>query len=238
MTIATLSIATDHIDKKFFDDKNITIINCDMSNVVSVAEHVFSLIFALKKKLLLGYESVVNKTGRAGLNGLPTDVYGQTLGIVGAGKIGRKTIEMAKAFNLNVLCHTLHPENHNDLLEIGVAFVSLDELLSKSDIISVHVPLNETTRNLIGINKINLLKPNVVFINTSKKEVVDTLALIQKAKENINFKVGLDIDFEKYDNLFTLQDKNIIVTPHVAGVTIDSIARMAGEVTEKIIKMV
>ncbi|MCI8276975.1 MAG: hypothetical protein HFJ46_03495 [Clostridia bacterium] len=232
--IATLSIGSDHIDKSFFESELITVINCNTSNVISVAEHIFALILGLNKKIIEANNIAINGGNKTNLSSRSNDISNSTIGIIGAGKISRAVIKIAKVFNMKILCNTLNPKKHQDLLKQGVEFLSLEELLRSSDIITVNIPLNQENRNLISKDKIRLMKKSATFINTSRAEIVDMEELIKYADENERFKVGLDIDAENYKELFNIKRNNIIVTPHIAGVTKEAIERMDVELTNNI----
>lgn len=118
--IATLSIGIDHIDKSFFESELIKIINCQTSNVISVAEHIFSLILSLKKRIIEANEIAIRGGTKKDLSARSNDISNSSIGIIGAGKISREVIKIAKAFNMKIYCNTLNPEKHQDLLEKDV----------------------------------------------------------------------------------------------------------------------
>lgn len=232
--IATLSIGVDHIDNSFFESDLIKVINCQTSNVISVAEHIFSLILSLKKRIIEANDIAIKGGTKRDLSARSNDISNSSIGIIGAGKISREVIKIAKAFNMKIYCNTLAPEKHKDLLEQGVEFMSLDTLISNSDIITVNIPLNEKNNNLISKDKIKLMKKSATFINTSRAEIVDMHELIKYADENITFNVGLDIDAENYKEILNVKRNNVIVTPHIAGVTKEAIKRMDVELANNI----
>ncbi len=232
--IATLSIGTDHIDKSFLESDLIKIINCQTSNVISVAEHIFSLILSLKKRIIEANEIAMKGGAKKDLSARSNDISNSSIGIIGAGKISREVIKIAKAFNMKIYCNTLNPKKHQDLLEQGVEFLNLNTLLTNSDIITVNIPLTEENKNLISKAKIRLMKKTATFINTSRAEIVDMNELIKYADENKTFNVGLDIDAENYKEILNKKRNNVIVTPHIAGVTREAIKRMDVELTNNI----
>lgn len=217
--VATLSIGVDHIDKKFADSKLITVVNAPTANVISVAEHIFALILSLKKRIIEANELTIEGKTKRSLTRRGKDISESTLGLIGAGKISREVIKIAKTFNMKVYCNTLHPEKHQDLISSGVKFVELDTLLSNCDIITANIPLTDKSNNLISKEKIRLMKKDATFINTSRTKIVDVEELIKYADENETFNVGLDIDIEEYRELLKVKRNNVIVTPHIAGVT-------------------
>ena len=232
--IATLSIGVDHIDNSFFESNLIKVINCQKSNVISVAEHIFSLILSLKKRIIEANDIAMNGGTKKDLSMRSNDISNSTIGIIGAGKISQEVIKIANVFNMKIYCNTLNLEKHKDLLEQGVEFLSLDELLSNSDIITVNIPLNKENKNLISKDKIRLMKKTATFINTSRAEIVDMNELIRYANENATFNVGLDIDAENYKELLNTKRNNVIVTPHIAGITKEAIKRMDVELANSI----
>lgn len=234
--IATLSIGLDHIDNSFFNTDLIKVINCPTSNVISVAEHIFSLILSLKKRIMEANNISINGGTKKDLSRRSNDISGSTIGIIGAGKISREVIKIAKVFNMKIYCNTLNPEKHNDLLKQGVEFLDLNTLLSNCDIITVNIPLTKESKNLISKDKIRLMKKSATFINTSRAEIVDINELIKYADENDTFNVGLDIDIEDYEGILRTKRKNVIVTPHIAGVTQEAIKRMDVELANNIKK--
>ena len=234
--IATLSIGLDHIDRAFLENDNIEIINCQTSNVISVAEHIFALILGLKKRIIEANGISLRGENRRNLSMRSNDITGSTLGLIGAGKISREVIRISKVFNMKIICNTLNPEKHKDLMEQGIKFISLDEVLSNADIITINIPLTEENKHLISKEKIRLMKKTATFINTSRGELVDMPELIKYADENKTFNVGLDIDAENYKDILSIKRNNVIVTPHIAGVTKEAVERMDVEVANNIVK--
>lgn len=232
--IATLSIGVDHIDNSFFESDLIKVINCQTSNVISVAEHIFSLILSLKKRIIEANDIAIKGGTKRDLSARSNDISNSTIGIIGAGKISQEVIKIAKVFNMKIYCNTLNPEKHQDLLKEGVEFTDLNNLLTISDIITVNIPLNEKNKNLISKDKIKLMKKTVTFINTSRAEIVDMNELIKYADENKTFNVGLDIDAENYKEILNVKRNNVIVTPHIAGVTREAIKRMDVELANNV----
>ena len=236
--VATLSIGIDHIDNSFFESDLIKVINCKTSNVISVAEHIFALILGLKKRIVEANEISIKGGTKRDLSARSKDISNSSIGIIGAGKISREVIKIAKVFNMRIYCNTLNPEKHQDLLKEGVEFVDLDKLLNISDIVTVNIPLNEESKNLISKDKIRLMKKTATFINTSRAEIVDMEELIKYADENDTFNVGLDIDAENYKEMLRTKRNNVIVTPHIAGVTKEAIERMDVELANNIIESI
>lgn len=237
--IATLSIGLDHIDKVFFESPLVKVVNIQLANTVSVAEHIFSLILALNKRVFEGNHLVLNKQGhRNHIHERPDDISNKILGLIGAGNITKEVIKIANVFNMKIKCFTKTPSKHQDLLENGVEFTTLEEVLKQGDIINISIPLNDETNNLISKDKIQLMKTTATFINTSRIEIVDTNALIEYADLYDTFYVGLDIDVDNYQELFSIYRPNVIITPHTAGISKQAIARMDLEIANKVAKVI
>lgn len=236
--IATVSVGLDHIDRCFFESPLVKIVNIRTANSISVAEHIFSLILDLNKRVSESNKLVMEGNGfRRNLHERPEDISGKTLGLIGCGNITAEVIKIASVFNMKMKCYTNDADKHRDLIEKGIEFVSLDDVLKDSDIINVSVPLTEETYHMISEEKINLMKQTATFINTSRTDVVDTRALIRYADMHDTFYVGLDIDVGEYKDLFTQYRKNVIVTPHTAGATKQAVERMDIEIADRIVEV-
>ncbi len=234
--IATLSIGLDHIDSDVRESNLVHVINIKDANTISVAEHIFSLILGLNKRVYESNNLVLQQKGnKKNLHERPEDISNKKLGLIGAGNITKEIIKIAKTFNMQMSCYTRNSDNHKDLLEYGVVFKSLDEILKESDIINVSIPLTDETKYLISKDKIELMKPTATFINTSRVDIVDTIALIEKADKYNTFYVGLDIDLDEHKELLAQYRNNVIITPHTAGVSKQAIERMDFELANNIV---
>lgn len=236
--IATASIGMDHIKIPSEKSDLIKIVNAPKANRISVAEHTFSLILALKKHLLEGRRTALNGQNKKQMRNNPTDLYGTVIGVVGAGGTAGAVLKMSSAFGMKRLCYTAHPENHSDLSVDGVEFVDLNKLLSESDIVSINLPLVSETKKLITENHIALLKDDAIFVSLSRSEIVDNEALFKRAKASKDFCIALDVDSEKVYGLWDDSMDNVIVTPHIGGGTVQSRKRMFIEVSENIISYI
>ncbi len=234
--IATASIGTDHIRVPKEKSDLVRIINAPAANRKSVAEHIFGLILALKKQFIEGRRVAALGENKKSMKAKPTDLYGSTIGVVGAGGTAGAVLTMAMAFGMQCLCWTRSPDRHSDLREMGVQFVTLEELLKESDIVSVNIPLTNDTKGLISEERVAALRDDAVFISVSRAEVVDQNALFLKAGKHREFSVGLDLDADQVSDLWNISMENVIVTPHIAGGTKEARIRMFHEVCDAIIK--
>jgi glyoxylate reductase len=158
---------------------------------------------------------------------LGTDVHDATLGIIGMGRIGRGVARRARAFNMRVLYTT--PKRAPDVEEqLAVTYVDMNRLLSESDFISLHVPLNKDTHHLIGADQLGQMKPHAIIVNTSRGPVIDEAALVEAVKAHRIGGAGLDV-FERepaiHPGLIALH--NVVLAPHIASGTVRTRSEMS-----------
>ena len=160
------------------------------------------------------------------------ELNGKTLGVIGAGNIGRQVIKVGQALDMNVLCYTRTPRENEE----NLTFVSLEELLAKSDYISLHCPLTPATRHMIDDKAISLMKPSAFIINTSRGALIDEPTLIKALQEGRIAGAGLDVQETEppaADNpLYTLD--NVIITPHMGWKGMETRQRLVGVVAADI----
>jgi D-lactate dehydrogenase len=189
--IATRSTGFDHIDLDTCRERGIQVSNVPHYGENTVAEHTLALILALSRKI---YQALL-RTQRhnfsvEGLRGF--DLKGRTLGVVGTGNIGLHVIRMARGFGMRVLAYDVRPQTL--LAEVlGFEYVGLDDVFRQADIVTLHVPLRPETHHLVNRERLSLMKPGSLLINTARGEVVDTEALIWALDEGILAGAGLDV---------------------------------------------
>ena len=217
------SAGYDQVDPEAAKKARVPVSNNGGANAIAVAEHTLMLILAVFKRCVQFHNSVVAGNWRVGN---PADVRvhevsGATLGIVGLGNIGKKVARRAKAFDMKVQYYDIKRLTEDQEDALGVRFVLFDELLKSSDVVSLHVPLDDSTRNLIGARELAMMKRDAILINTCRGPVVDENALYATLKDGKIFGAGLDVMVEEPPQakhpLFSLQ--NVILTPHTAGPT-------------------
>jgi D-lactate dehydrogenase len=195
--ILTMSTGYDHIDLQACRERGITVCNVPHYGENTVAEHTFALILSLSRKLHAAYFQGLRGEYRIReLRGF--DLYGKTLGVIGAGNIGLHVIRIARGFGMRVLAYDLRP--HPLLAEVlGFTYTDLDTLLAESDIVSLHVPALPQTHHLINRETLCKMKRGALLINTARGSVVDTEALLWALEEGILAGAGLDvIEGEEY----------------------------------------
>jgi phosphoglycerate dehydrogenase-like enzyme len=216
----------DRLDVEAARKAGVPIANCGGSNAVSVAEHTIMLMLAVMKKLVWQHINVTAGKWRVGDFAQTRfyEVEGKTLGIVGLGNIGKKVARRAAGFDMKIQYHDILRLTEDQEDALGVRFVLFTELLRTSDVISLHVPLNETTRNLMSAREFAMAKPGAILINTCRGPVVDEHALYAALTSGALAAAGLDVMVQEPPQpthpLFTLD--NVTLTPHAAGPTWES----------------
>ncbi|MBP7775490.1 MAG: 2,3-bisphosphoglycerate-dependent phosphoglycerate mutase [Candidatus Saccharimonas sp.] len=247
--IATRSTGFDHIDLETATARGITVVNVPTYGENTVAEATFSLMLALTRKLIPTVSTTRKGTFIASdLTGV--DLKGRTLGVIGMGHIGRHTAKIAKGFEMDVIAYDVH-QDAAFAKSMGIEYVAFDDLLSRSDIITLHTPLLPDNYHLINQSTIAKMKKGAILINTARGELVENRALIHGVKSGHLAGAGLDtIEGEKlilqkemigalnssstspttYEHAAEvhtmLQIPNIIITQHAAFNTEEAIARI------------
>jgi glyoxylate reductase/D-3-phosphoglycerate dehydrogenase len=195
------------------------------ANAISVAEHSLMLMLAVSRKVIWQHGNVA--AGRWRGNGPAPrmyELYGKTLGIVGLGTIGKKAAQLARAFGMRVQYYDIRRLSEDAEDALGVRFRLLRELLKTSDVVSLHVPLNASTRGMIGTEELALMQPLAILINTARGPVVDETALYAALSAGRLFGAGLDVFAQEPppSNHPLLKLDNVVLTAHFAGPTWDN----------------
>lgn len=235
--IANYAVGYNNIDVSYATKKKILVSNTPDVLTDTTAELAWALIFAVSRRIVEAdsFSREGKYEGWGPMLLLGQDITKKTLGIIGAGRIGTAMALKSKGFDMNVL----YTDNHkNERLESELAAqkTNLKDLLKKSDIISLHVPLTEETKHLIGNEEIDLMKETAILVNTSRGPVIEEKALIKALKNEKIFGAGLDVyEHEpKIPNEFKLLD-NIVILPHVGSATRDTRSNMSMMAAENMI---
>ncbi len=239
-TILLRCAGFNQLDAYAANEYDMTVLRVPGYSPEAVAEHAMALALAVNRKLHKAYIKVrENNFSLVGLTGMT--FCGKTAGIIGTGKIGQAMCRICRGFGMKVLAYDKYP---NEALTLeGVSYVPLEQLLSQSDLISLHCPLTDETYHMINKDTIEKLKPGCILINTSRGALVDSTDLIAGIRSHRFFGVGLDVYEEENDNVFEnreddilessitsrlLSFPNVIVTSHQGFLTheaLDAIAR-------------
>ncbi|RJQ35676.1 hydroxyacid dehydrogenase [Candidatus Parcubacteria bacterium] len=207
--VSTRSTGFDHIDLKAAAKAGIKVSNVPTYGANTVAEHTFALILSLSRKIHQSYERT--SRGDFSLDGLRGfDLSGKTIGIVGTGNIGQHAIRIAKGFGMTVLAFDVK-KNTKLAKRLGFQYATLENLLKKSDIVSLHAPYNKSTHHLINRKNIKLIKDGAMIINTARGGLIDTTALVDGLRLGKLSGIGLDVlEEEKY----ILKEEAELLSPH------------------------
>ncbi len=234
--IGRAGVGVDNIDVEAARERGIEVLNVPEASTISVAELTMGLILSVARKISYGDRMArLGHWAKAYCEGV--ELYGKTLGIIGFGRIGEALAKIAKrGFNMRIVYYKRNrlPREVEEACE--AEYLSLEELLRVSDVVSIHVPLTPETRHLINESKLKLMKKTAILINTSRGEVVDTEALVKALKEGWIAGAGLDVFEEEplpKDHPLTKLD-NVALTPHIGASTSEALERSGVMIAEKI----
>ena len=241
--ILTRSVGFSHIDMEYCNENHILVANTPHYGDYTVAEFSFGILLNLVRRICYGVNEL--KNGDLYPETFGMELCDKTIGIIGTGSIGEKSVKIAKGFSMNVICYDIK-ENVEVEEKYGAKYVSLDTLCKLSDVIMLHAPLTPNSYHLIDRDKISLMKEDVVIVNTARGELIDTEALYDALLDNkikgvaldvleyeetiSNKRPGENINLKKLRtsliNSKLLKLPNVIVTPHIAYDTKESVNRI------------
>ena len=235
--IANYAVGYDNIDVEYATKKGIVVTNTPGVLTETVADLTWALMLSIARRICEGDEFMRQGKfkGWAPLLMLGGDIYGKTLGIIGAGRIGKAVAARAIGFDMHVIYYSRH-RNEEMEKECNASYVSFDELLRQADFISLHVPLTKETYHMIGWEELNRMKPTAYLINTARGKCVDEEALYKALKQGIIAGAALDV-FEHepsvHDGLKKL--KNVVITPHIGSASLETRTKMAEMVAKNVL---
>ena len=234
--VGRLGVGLDNIDLNACEEQNITVYPALGANSHSVAEYVIcTSMLLLRKAYFKKNEMIAGNWPRQESSG--SEVYGKTLGLIGFGDIAQKTRDLALGLGIKTVAYDPYLDKDSNVWK-ETKNLPLDNLLSISDIISLHIPLSKETKNLIDEKKLRLIKNSSVIINTSRGGIIDENSLAKLLKENKIGGAALDVfnkepinkvNAKKFEGL-----DNLILTPHIGGVTKESNERVSKMIAKKI----
>lgn len=234
--ICRAGVGLDNIDVNYAKEKGVQVFNVPGGNASSVAEHTITLLLALAKGLFFYDRKTRIGEWNARYSYKALEVAGKILGFVGFGTIGREVARLALNFGMQIIFYD--PFVNEDAFPQGVQKTDLHELLAQSDFVSLHVPLNPKTHHLIGEKELEVMKREAFLINVSRGAVIDEKALIQILNKGQIAGAALDVfqDEPLPQNHPLSFMENVILTPHVAGLTKESVERVAIQAVETVIR--
>ncbi len=232
--VGRCGVGVDNIDLEAAKEKGVIVVNAPVATTIAVAEHAMALMLAMVREITKADAGL--KVGNWLKNEIKgTELYGKTLGVIGFGRIGSTVGTYAKVFGMHVIAYDLvaTPEQ---IKEHGGDPVTLDELLQKADIITIHVPLTDTTRHMIDAQAIAKMKNGVRIISAARGGVIDEEALLAALESGKVASAALDV-FEKeppVDSLLVKHPK-LIATPHVGGETKEAQQRASIDIVNEVL---
>src|SRR5262245_35317153 len=214
--VQLLSAGYDRVDVEAARKARVPVANNGGANAIAVAEHTIMLMLAVLKRVVKMHNDVVAGRWRAADEGRIHELAGRTLGIIGLGNIGKKVARRAAAFDMDVRYYDIKRLTEDEEDALGVRFVLLTELLRASDVVSLHVPLDDSTRKMLGAQELGMMKRTAILVNTCRGPVVDEDALHKALRNGQIAGAGLDVMVEEppapNHPLFALA--NVTLTPH------------------------
>jgi len=233
--VARAGVGLDNVDVKAATQAGVMVVNAPTSNIVSAAELAVALLLAAARRVPAANESLKNgEWKRSKYSGV--ELFEKTVGIVGLGKIGVLVAQRLAAFGMNVVAYDPYVQAGR-AAQMGVRLASLDELLSVSDFISVHLPKTPETIGLIGDEQLHKVKPEVIIVNAARGGIVDEQALYSALKEGRVAGAGLDVfKTEPCTDSPLFEFENVVVTPHL-GASTDEAQEKAGIAVAKSVRL-
>lgn len=223
--IQRTGVGVDMVDVAYAKEKNIPISICKGFNSTSVAELAILDMLALYRHIIdLDNKGKQKEWHTMTYRHDSYEIVGKTVGVVGGGTIGKEVIKRLNAFDANIIYYDVFPMAEEDEKRLNCRRVSLDELLESSDIITLHAPLLDSTRGMIGREQLAKMKSNAILVNTARGALVDADALVEALREKKIWGAAFDV-FEPGEPLFGVDLPNLIVTPHVGAATYDNYYR-------------
>jgi (S)-sulfolactate dehydrogenase len=237
VVVGRLGVGLDNIDVAACSRRGIGVVPATGANALAVAEYVIgTAMLLLRGAYRASAEVAAGRWPRAALSE-GREIHGKTLGLVGFGGIGRLTAGMARALGMRVVAHDPAIDPNAPLWrESAVEPLALDEVFATADIVSLHVPLVESTRNLADARRLALMKPDAILVNTARGGIVDEAALAAALRARRVGAAAIDVfaDEPLAAGSPLADAPNLLLTPHIAGVTAESNARVSAMIAERV----
>ena len=237
--IANYAVGYNNIDVAYALSKGLTVANTPDPDTAPTANLALGLMLDTARRITECDRKLrtLGKAMKVGvLENLGVSITGQTLGIIGLGRIGKALSKRARACGMNVIYNNRRPLYIEEETKLGASFVSMEELLAQSDFVSLNVPYNQDTYHIIGEPELKQMKPSAILINTGRGPLVDEHALVKALQEGIIRGAGLDVfEFGDYPLPELLEMDNVVLTPHIGTQTMDARIAMARAVANNVI---
>ena len=230
--IGRAGVGVDNIDVEAATHRGIIVVNSPEGNIVSTAEYTIAMLLALARHIPKADGQLRSGVWNRRLKGF--EVRNKILGIIGLGRVGTEVAQMAKSLRMNVLAYD--PMVTEERAErLGVRLVEMEALLKQSDFVTIHVPLNSTTKGLIGRKELKLMKPTAMLVNCARGGIIDEAALNEALEQKVLAGAAIDVFAEEpsLDNIL-LKNQLVIVTPHLAASTVEAEISSSQDVAEQV----
>ncbi len=216
--IARAGVGVDNIDVEAATDHGILVVNAPQSTSITVAEHAMGLMLSLSRKIAIADASVKSgKWEKSKFMGM--ELRNKTLGVIGMGRIGSQVVKRSKAFEMDVIVYDPYITEET-AKELGVEITTLDDLIQRSDVMTIHVPLTPETKGLISKEQLAKMKDNAILLNCARGGIINENDLYEALKERPELKAGLDVfENEPLENSPLATLDNVVLTPHIAAST-------------------
>jgi glyoxylate reductase len=236
--IANMAVGFNNVDVAEATRRRIPVSNTPGVLTDTTADFAWTLLMSAARRVVEGdrFTRAGRFHGWGPLMMVGQDVYGKTLGIVGFGRIGRTVAKRAGGFDMKVLYYDLHPADPDTEKALNARSVSMDDLLQRSDYVSLHTDYNPETHHLIGAPELAKMKPTAYLINTSRGAIVDEAALVDALKNGTIAGAGLDV-FEREPEIHPglLELENAVLAPHIASASLETRTAMALMAAENVL---
>lgn len=228
--ISNYAVGFNNIDIKTATSRGIVVTNTPGILTNATADLAWALLMAVSRRIVEGDKFL--RAGRFHCWGpklmLGYELTGKTLGIIGMGRIGSAVARRARGFDMHVVYYKRHRLSEEEEKEIGAEYVNLDELLSKSDFVSIHAPLTDDTRHMLGEEQFKKMKRSCILVNTARGPIIDEKAMVKALKEGWIAGAGLDVyENEPYITQELLDMDNVVLEPHIGSATYEAREKMA-----------
>jgi lactate dehydrogenase-like 2-hydroxyacid dehydrogenase len=228
--IANVAVGYDNVDVPAATRRGILVTNTPDVLTDTTADLAFALLLAAARRIVEGHKFVHSGNWKRWTIDLLAgqDIHHKTLGIFGMGRIGQAVARRGLGFSMRLIYHDTRRADPAVERELGLEFVAQDQLLGEADFLSLHVPLTDSTRRLIGASELRKMKPTAILVNTSRGPVVDEAALAEALQQKVIAAAGLDV-FEKEPQVhpLLLELENVVLAPHIGSASVDTRRKMS-----------
>jgi D-3-phosphoglycerate dehydrogenase len=232
--IGRAGTGVDNVDKEAVTKKGIIVANVPGGNTISAAEHTIGLMLSLARHIPESYKSLKNRKWDR-KNFVGTELFGKTLGLIGLGRIGSEVAKRLNAFGMKIIAYDPFA-NQEAAKNNNVELKSIDEVFAQADYISIHSPLNDSTRGMINADAIKKMKDGVRIVNCARGPIVDEKDLSDAIKSGKVAGAAIDVFAKEPPEDWTIIDTDkVVVTPHLAASTDEAQVRIAKEIGEVLV---